>query len=114
MIDNCTSTCMMTIVYQTVEYYHYSCGFYILFIIWDTYALMYKLENYFYTDKSKFGYKMLQKMGWSEGKGLGVSEDGALEHIKVKMKCDTSGNITLMHTQYLSVQNPECVVLTYK
>ena len=57
---------------------------------------MYKLENYFYTDKSKFGYKMLQKMGWSEGKGLGVSEDGALEHIKVKMKCDTSGNITLI------------------
>ena len=53
-------------------------------------------------------------MGWSEGKGLGVSEDGALEHIKVKMKCDTSGNITLMHTQYLSVQNLECVVLTYK
>ena len=35
---------------------------------------------------------MLQKMGWSEGKGLGASEDGGLEHIKVKMKCDTSGN----------------------
>ena len=35
---------------------------------------------------------MLQKMGWSEGKGLGASEDGGLEHVKVKMKCDTSGN----------------------
>ena len=34
---------------------------------------------------------MLQKMGWSEGKGLGVSGDGALEHIKVKTKYDTSG-----------------------
>jgi len=34
---------------------------------------------------------MLQKMGWSEGKGLGVMEDGTLEHVKVKKKYDTSG-----------------------
>jgi len=44
-------------------------------------------------DKSKFGYKMLQKMGWSEGKGLGALEDGELEHVKVMKKCDTSGNV---------------------
>lgn len=34
---------------------------------------------------------MLQKMGWREGKGLGALEDGGLEHVKVKMKCDTTG-----------------------
>ena len=38
---------------------------------------------------------MLQKMGWSEGKGLGALEDGGLEHVKVKMKCDTTGNDNL-------------------
>jgi Pin2-interacting protein X1 len=27
-------------------------------------------------NKSGFGYKMLQRMGWSENKGLGKNEDG--------------------------------------
>ena len=53
-------------------------------------------------DKSKFGYKMLQKMGWSEGKGLGASEDGGLEHVKVKIKCDTTGNDShIVYTEIL-------------
>lgn len=26
---------------------------------------------------------MLEKMGWSKGKGLGLKEDGTTEHIKV-------------------------------
>ncbi|KAL6049919.1 PIN2/TERF1-interacting telomerase inhibitor 1 isoform X1 [Balamuthia mandrillaris] len=42
-------------------------------------------------DTSKFGYKMLQRMGWSEGKGLGLNEDGQTEHIKVKKKDNTEG-----------------------
>ncbi|XP_026089361.1 PIN2/TERF1-interacting telomerase inhibitor 1-like isoform X1 [Carassius auratus] len=37
-------------------------------------------------DESKFGQKMLERMGWSKGKGLGKSEQGATEHIKVKVK----------------------------
>jgi Pin2-interacting protein X1 len=34
---------------------------------------------------------MLQKMGWSEGKGLGQNLDGMQEHIKVNFKADTLG-----------------------
>ncbi|XP_005337290.2 PIN2/TERF1-interacting telomerase inhibitor 1 isoform X4 [Ictidomys tridecemlineatus] len=37
-------------------------------------------------DDSKFGQRMLEKMGWSKGKGLGAQEQGATDHIKVKVK----------------------------
>ncbi|KAJ2650129.1 hypothetical protein IWW40_002675 [Coemansia sp. RSA 1250] len=42
-------------------------------------------------DKSRFGFKMLEKMGWSEGKGLGLNEDGNKEHIKIKLKTNSFG-----------------------
>ncbi|KAG6934121.1 PIN2/TERF1 interacting, telomerase inhibitor 1 [Chelydra serpentina] len=42
-------------------------------------------------DESKFGQKMLEKMGWSKGKGLGVQEQGSTEHIKVQVKNNTLG-----------------------
>ncbi|KAM7173736.1 PIN2/TERF1-interacting telomerase inhibitor 1 isoform 2-T2 [Macrochelys suwanniensis] len=34
---------------------------------------------------------MLEKMGWSKGKGLGVQEQGSTEHIKVQVKNNTLG-----------------------
>lgn len=42
-------------------------------------------------DKSKFGYRMLAKMGWTEGKGLGRQEDGNTSHIRVRKKSTNSG-----------------------
>ncbi|KAI1897210.1 hypothetical protein AGOR_G00080890 [Albula goreensis] len=42
-------------------------------------------------DDSKFGQKMLERMGWSKGKGLGKSEQGSTEHIKVKVKNNSLG-----------------------
>ncbi|XP_067412269.1 PIN2/TERF1-interacting telomerase inhibitor 1 [Emydura macquarii macquarii] len=42
-------------------------------------------------DESRFGQKMLEKMGWSKGKGLGVQEQGSTEHIKVQVKNNTLG-----------------------
>ncbi|XP_056621105.1 PIN2/TERF1-interacting telomerase inhibitor 1 [Triplophysa dalaica] len=42
-------------------------------------------------DESKFGQKMLERMGWSKGKGLGKSQQGSTEHIKVKVKNNTQG-----------------------
>ncbi|XP_069579625.1 PIN2/TERF1-interacting telomerase inhibitor 1 [Brachyistius frenatus] len=42
-------------------------------------------------DESKFGQKMLERMGWSKGKGLGRTEQGSTDHIKVKLKNDNYG-----------------------
>ncbi|XP_031778019.1 uncharacterized protein LOC100124009 isoform X2 [Nasonia vitripennis] len=42
-------------------------------------------------DSNKFGQKMLEKMGWTSGKGLGAKEQGMVEHIRVKVKNDQVG-----------------------
>ncbi|XP_019947427.1 PIN2/TERF1-interacting telomerase inhibitor 1 [Paralichthys olivaceus] len=42
-------------------------------------------------DDSKFGQKMLERMGWSKGKGLGRTEQGSTDHIKVKVKNNSYG-----------------------
>ncbi|XP_028131537.2 metacaspase-3 [Diabrotica virgifera virgifera] len=42
-------------------------------------------------DANKFGQKMLEKMGWQSGKGLGAKEDGIKEHIKISYKNDSKG-----------------------
>eukprot|EP01103_Thecamoeba_quadrilineata_P004264 TRINITY_DN13971_c0_g1_i1.p1 TRINITY_DN13971_c0_g1~~TRINITY_DN13971_c0_g1_i1.p1 ORF type:complete len:244 (-),score=67.77 TRINITY_DN13971_c0_g1_i1:24-722(-) len=42
-------------------------------------------------DKSRFGYRMLQNMGWSEGKGLGVTEQGMTAHLSQTKKITMAG-----------------------
>ncbi|OCT81421.1 hypothetical protein XELAEV_18028241mg [Xenopus laevis] len=42
-------------------------------------------------DESKFGQKLMEKMGWSKGKGLGAKEQGSTEHIKVQVKNNNLG-----------------------
>ncbi|CAD5120297.1 unnamed protein product [Dimorphilus gyrociliatus] len=42
-------------------------------------------------DEDKFGQKMLEKMGWEKGKGLGANLEGRAEHVKVSAKSDTRG-----------------------
>jgi Pin2-interacting protein X1 len=42
-------------------------------------------------DTSKFGFRMMAKMGWAPGKGLGVNEDGKQQHVKIKLKDDNLG-----------------------
>ncbi|XP_050591695.1 putative histone-lysine N-methyltransferase 1 isoform X1 [Bombus affinis] len=42
-------------------------------------------------DSNKFGQKMLEKMGWTSGKGLGANEQGITEHVRVSIKNDTTG-----------------------
>ena len=41
--------------------------------------------------EDKFGKRLMEKMGWQAGKGLGANEDGIVENIKVKLKSDTKG-----------------------
>lgn len=47
--------------------------------------------NFRTADKTGFGFKLMQKMGWSEGKGLGKREDGAVKHVKVALRADNLG-----------------------
>lgn len=45
----------------------------------------------FVLDKTRFGYRLLEQMGWKDGKGLGAKEDGQKEHVKVVKKSDNFG-----------------------
>ena len=49
------------------------------------------LNLLFLTDEDKFGQKLMEKMGWSKGKGLGAKEDGKVQHIAASMKFDNRG-----------------------
>ncbi|RNA43461.1 PIN2 TERF1-interacting telomerase inhibitor 1, partial [Brachionus plicatilis] len=42
-------------------------------------------------NEDKFGKRLMEKMGWQKGKGLGANENGMTDHIKVKFKLDTKG-----------------------
>mmetsp|Transcript_127492 Transcript_127492/g.179948 ORF Transcript_127492/g.179948 Transcript_127492/m.179948 type:complete len:183 (+) Transcript_127492:104-652(+) len=48
-------------------------------------------NNTWAKDTSRFGFQMLLKMGWSNGKGLGKNEDGQTEHVKVEKREENIG-----------------------
>ena len=43
------------------------------------------------TSESSFGRKMLEKLGWKEGEGLGKNKDGMKEHIRAKQRKEGLG-----------------------
>ena len=49
------------------------------------------LNSHWKNDKSGFGFKMLQKMGWNEDSGLGKHGKGSVDSIKTKRRADGLG-----------------------
>ena len=47
--------------------------------------------TFHFSDETKLGQKLLEKMGWSKGKGLGREEQGDLEPVRLKYKNDAEG-----------------------
>lgn len=47
--------------------------------------------NLWSKDENKLGNKLMEKMGWETGQGLGAKQDGMLEPIQVKKKEDKKG-----------------------
>merc|ERR1712188_295186 len=43
------------------------------------------------TDTSRFGYKLLERMGWKEGAGLGSNMQGSTKSLKISKRRDTRG-----------------------
>lgn len=62
--------------------------------------------NIWLNDESSVGHKLLMKMGWSKGKGLGRNEDGIKENLKVKQKSSSSG-VGWKDESFFKVQNTE-------
>ncbi|XP_030036405.2 PIN2/TERF1-interacting telomerase inhibitor 1 [Manduca sexta] len=48
-------------------------------------------NNAWSNDSNKFGQRMLEKMGWSSGKGLGAKENGMVDHVVARFKNDEKG-----------------------
>jgi len=65
-------------------------------------------------DTNKYGYKMLSKMGWSEGKGLGSNENGTTSHVKVSKRKENLGLGASTHNEdnWLSHQDEFSALLS--
>ena len=55
--------------------------------------------NLWANDESKFGQKLMEKMGWEKGKGLGAKENGRVE---VNTLITMIHRITLLSSAHLS------------
>lgn len=42
-------------------------------------------------DESKFGQRLLERMGWSQGRGLGANLDGETKSVPLRVKLDSKG-----------------------
>jgi Pin2-interacting protein X1 len=48
-------------------------------------------NKHWVNDTSAFGFKMMQKMGWSKGEGLGKNSDGSIKNLAILRKEDNQG-----------------------
>lgn len=54
-----------------------------------------------FPDEAKFGKKLMEKMGWAEGEGLGASGQGMLDPIMLRKKDDNK--VKLLVSQALMI-----------
>jgi len=47
--------------------------------------------NLWANEEDKFGKKLMEKMGWEQGKGLGMKQDGMLDPVKLRFKDNSKG-----------------------
>ena len=61
--------------------------------------------NLWANDETKFGQKLMEKMGWSKGKGLGANEDGRVQVGKLAEEMSSDGSISLQHVSVKQKDN---------
>ena len=66
---------------------------------------MISTNQYAGIDNSRFGHKIMSKLGWIDGAGLGVSLNGSVEHIKVAEKRDMKGKSLICVCVFLMKYN---------
>ena len=49
------------------------------------------IHHSLFLDKDRYGYQMLEKMGWADGKGLGKNKSGNTAHVKIKKRKQNLG-----------------------
>lgn len=60
-------------------------------------------------NQDKFGQKMLEKMGWQEGKGLGRNEQGITQNIALKANHTAKGKLPLSWEQRFAYDQFSCL-----
>jgi len=50
-----------------------------------------RAANYWSKDENKVGQKILEKMGWKKGQGIGLNSQGITHNIKLVLKSDAAG-----------------------
>eukprot|EP00756_Hemistasia_phaeocysticola_P010810 Hpha_TRINITY_DN15054_c2_g1::TRINITY_DN15054_c2_g1_i1::g.125924::m.125924/K11135/PINX1; Pin2-interacting protein X1 len=50
-----------------------------------------KNNTHWRNNKDKWCFKLMERMGWQEGKGLGKQLDGSVEHVKISVKTTDAG-----------------------
>ncbi|KAM7249329.1 hypothetical protein ACFE04_008912 [Oxalis oulophora] len=65
-----------------------------------------RAENSWSKDDTKFGQKMLEKMGWKKGEGIGRDGQGVTENIKIRWKLDSKGlGFSIKEDEWVAVEH---------
>lgn len=72
------------------------CSLFVIFCFmkrWSLNQTLMQILYHFCPDKDRYGYQMLEKMGWADGKGLGREKSGSTSHVKIKKRKQNLGMV---------------------